>query len=261
MEEPFKKSRRFNHRFSVLQIFSLVISYLILLSPSYRGGKYSYFLFIGLFLLYLEWGINYLLEKIYKPSADGYEGFKSILETWSVGFIGVHISLLILIIAQIRFNLIINVWLIILALAIVLFTIIFLVKGKTISFPSYPVSDKLHKFSFKYRKESFYVFLAGWVVHFAEYPNTFRLIALVIAFIAFIYFHLGNFVNLKELDELERQIKLEQAYLGLPIAMAVFYVSEFLRSTYKLGFSTIELLFAVSVVSIFLSFIVIKKYE
>lgn len=261
MEEPFKKSRRFNHRFSVLQIFSLVLSYLILLSPSYRGGKYSYFLFIGLFLLYLEWGIDYLLEKIYKPSADGYEGFKSILETWSVGFIGVHISLLILIIAQIRFNLIINVWLIILALAIVLFTIIFLVKGKTISFPSCPVSDKLHKFSFKYRKESFYVFLAGWVVHFGEYPKTLKIIALAIAFIAFIYFHLGNFAKLKELDELERQIKLEQAYLGLPIAMAVFYVSEFLRSTYKLGFSTIELLFAVSVVSIFLSFIVRKKYE
>jgi hypothetical protein len=218
-------------------------------------------MFIGLFLLYLEWGINYLLEKIYKPAIDSYDEFKSILETWSVGFIGVHISLLILITLQIRFNIVINVWLVILTLGIVLFAIIFFVKGKTISLPNYPVSDKLHKINFKYRKESFYVFLAGWVVHFSEYPSTFRIIALAIAFVAFIYFHLGNFVNLKELDELERQIKLEQAYLGFPIAMAVFYVSEFLRSTYKLGFSTLELLFAVTVTSLFFSFIVRKKYE
>jgi len=260
MDKLLKKSARFNHRFTIIQILSLLALYPIIHHPKFQN-KLNLFLFLGVILLYVEFGINYLLEKIFKDKFDEPDKAKSILESWSLGFIGVHISLLIFIIAQIQFNVNIHPWLVILYIIILHFAILLFIKGRTIRLPGYPITEKLHKFEFRFRKEAFFIFFICWIIHFSQENEIIRLIALLIAFASFVYYHLGNFVKLKELDELERQIKLEQAYLVSPIAIGVFYIGEFIRSTYHLGFSTRDLFWIITVAIFFLSYIVRKKYE
>ncbi len=260
MDKLFKKSQRFNHRFTVIQILSLMAPYPIILHPSFHN-KLNLFLFLGVILLYIEFGINYLLEKIFKDRFAEPEKAKSILESWSFGFICVHISLLIFIVAQIQFNIIVHPWWLIIYLIILHSAILLLIKGRIIILSGYPITEKLHKFEFGYRKGAFIIFIGGWVIHFTQGNETVRLIALLIAFASFVYYHLGSFVKLKELDELERQIKLEQAYLVSPIAIGVFYVGEFIRSTYNLDFSTRDLFWIIAATTLFLSYIVRKKYE
>lgn len=260
MDEFFKKLQRFSHRFTAIQFLSLVAIYPIILHPKFQN-KLHFFLFLGVTLLYVEFGINYLLEKIFKGKFDKPDKAKSILESWSLAFIGVHVSLLIFIIAQIQFNVNIHPWLIVLYLIILLSAILLFIKGRSIRLPSYSITEKLHKFEFRFRKEAFIIFFIGWVIHFTQGNETIRLIALLIAFASFVYCHLGNFVKLKELDELERQIKLEQAYLVSPIAIGVFYLGEFIRSTYNIGFSTRDLFWIIAATTLFLFYIVRKKYQ
>lgn len=260
MDKLFEKSARFNHRLTAIQFLSLMVSYPIFLHPKFHN-KLNLFLFLGLILLYVEFGINYLLEKIFKNEFEDLDKRKKILESWSLGFICVHISLLIFIVAQIQFNVYIYPWLVILYMIILHSAILLFIRGRTIRLPSYPITEKLHKFKFGFRKEAFFVFFICWTIHFTQGNETVRLIALLIAFASFVYYHLGSFVKLKDLDELERQIKLEQAYLVSPIAIGVFYIGEFIRSTYNLDFSTRDLFWIIAATTLFLSHLVRKKYE